>query len=169
MKSKQKPQKHEHKDYKQLKEKADLADQHYDKLLRLQAEVENVKKRLDKEKIEFIKFANAELISELVDIVDDFHRAIDAVRKNHDTKLLMQGVEMITNKLQATLKQRGLNEISETQVAFDHDKHEAVSTEDTDEHPENTVIEILRKGFMLNDRVIKPAMVKVSKKKSGGK
>ncbi len=156
-------------EYKQLKEKSDTSEQHFDRLLRLQAEIENIKKRLDKERVEFIKFANVELISELIDIIDDFHLAIESVRKNHDLKLLMQGVDMITKKLEDSLKHRGLSEISEVKVAFDHDKHEAVATEATNKYPENTVVEVLRKGYKLNDKVIRPAMVKVSKNKEDEK
>lgn len=151
-------------EYNALKEKADLADQHFDKLLRLQAEAENIKKRLKREKEEFVKFANAELISGFVNILDDFKRATDSADKNHDAKLLLQGVKMITNHLQDVLKKQGLVMIDQAGVSFDHDKHEAVGRAETDDVKENTVVEILRAGYMINGKVIRPAMVKVSKK-----
>jgi len=151
-------------DYKALKEKADLSDQYFDKFLRMQAETDNIKKRLVKEKEEFIKFANLELISEFVSIIDDFELAIDSAEKQHDTKLLLDGVNMITKHLDDILKKAGVSRIDQTGILFDHDKHEAVGCVETDEYPENTVVEILRNGYMVNGRVVRPAMVKVSKK-----
>lgn len=163
-------------EYKALKEKAGLADQHFDKLLRLQAEAENIKKRLAKEKEEFIKLANKDLIAEFVSILDDFQLAIESAEKSparpensaaggYDAKLLLEGVKMITKHLQDVLKNQGLSVIDKTGIMFDHDLHEAVATIETDEFQEDTVVEILRKGYMINGRVIRPAMVKVSKKK----
>ena len=151
-------------DYKALKEKSDLADQYFDKLLRLQAEVANIRKRLLKEKEEFVRFANTELISEFVGILEDFQLAIDSAEKNHDAKLLFEGVNMIVKHLKEVLKNQGLSTIDQTGIAFDHDKHEAVGFVESDECEENTVVEILRKGYAINGRVIRPAMVKVSKK-----
>jgi len=153
-------------EYSALKEKAQLAEQYFDKLLRIQAETENIKKRLAKEKEEFIRFANRDLIAEFVSILDDFQLAIESAEKNHDTKTLLEGVKMITKHLQDVLKNQGLAVIDKTGVMFDHYLHEAVGSAESDEVPENTVIEILRKGYMINGRVIRPAMVKVSKTKN---
>ena len=151
-------------EYKALKEKADLTDQYYDKLLRLQAETENIKKRLAKEKDEFVKFANSGLISEFVSMLNDFELAIDSAEKNHDAKMLLEGVKMITKHLKDVLRRQGLCIIDQIGVPFDHDKHEAVGSVESEECQENTVVEIVRKGYMVNGRVIKPAMVKVSKR-----
>jgi len=141
------------------------ADEYYEKLIRLQAETENIKKRLDKDRVEFVKFANIELIAELIDIIDDFHRAADAAKQSKDVKALIDGVDMITSNMSQLLKRRGLEEINKTGIEFDADTHEAVGTVENSEHPENTVVEILRKGYTLNGRAIRPAMVKVAKKK----
>jgi molecular chaperone GrpE len=154
----------ESEEYNALKEKALLADQYYDKLLRLQAETENIKKRLAKEKQDFVKFANTELISEFVNILDDFELAIDSAEKNHDAKLLLEGVKMITKHLKDVLKNQGLSIIDQTGVVFDHEKHEAVGSVESEEYEEDTVVEILRKGYMINGRVARPAIVRVSKK-----
>jgi len=140
------------------------SEEYYDQLIRLQAEMDNMKKRLDKQRHEFVKFANAELMAELVDIIDDFHRASDSAKTSEDLKGLIAGVDMITSKLGQLLKRRGLEEISETGVPFNHDKHEAVATGETNEHKENTVIEILRKGYAIDGQTVRPAMVKVAKK-----
>lgn len=153
-------------EYKALKEKADLAGEYLDKLVRLQAEVENIRKRSAKEKEEFVKFANTELINDFISILDEFQFAKDSAEKKHDAKLLFEGVNMITNHLNDILKNQGLSVIDETGVIFDHDRHDAVETIESDEHQENTVVEIYRKGYSLNGKVIRPAMVKVSKKSS---
>ena len=151
-------------DYKDLKEKADLADQYLDKLARLQAEVENIRKRSLKEKEEFTKYANAELINDFISILDEFQLAKDSAEKNHDPKLLFEGVNMITKHLDDILKNQGLSVINQTGVLFDHDKHDAVETVESNEHEDNTVVEILIKGYSINGKVIRPAMVKVSKR-----
>lgn len=151
-------------EHKALKEKAGLADQYFDKLLRMQAETENIRKRLAKEKEEFIRLANIGLISEFISLLDEFELAVDSAEKKHDAKLLLEGVKMITKHLQDVLKNQGLSVIGQAGVLFDHDKHEAVTTIESDEYEENTVVEILRKGYMIDGRTIRPAMVKVSKK-----
>ena len=150
-------------EYKALKEKAGLADQYFDKLLRMQAETENIRKRLVKEKEEFIRLANIGLVSEFISLLDEFELAVDSAEKKHDIKLLLEGVNMITKHLQDVLKNQGLSVIDQTGILFDHDKHEAITTVESNEYEENTVVEILRKGYMLNGRTIRPAMVKVSK------
>jgi len=152
-------------DYKELKEKADLADQYLDKLVRLQAEVENIRKRSAKEKAEFMKYANTELINDFISILDEFQFAKDSAEKNHDPKLLFQGVDMITRHLDDILKNQGLSVIAETGVLFNHDRHDAVEMLESNEYEDNTVVEVLKKGYSINGKVIRPAMVKVSKKK----
>jgi len=150
-------------EYKALKEKADLADQYFDKLIRLQAEVENIRKRSTKEKEDFVKFANIELINEFISILDEFHLAKDSAEKKHDAKLLFEGVNMITKHLEDILKNQGLSVIDQAGIDFDHDKHEAIEVVECSDCKENTVVEVLRKGYMLNGKVIRPAMAKVSK------
>lgn len=146
------------------KEKAELAGQYLDKLARLQAEVENIRKRSVKEKEDFVKFANTGLINDFISILDEFELAKLSAEKNHDPKLLFQGVDMITKHLQQILKDQGLAVIDEAGVLFDHDKHEAVETVSSADCDDNIVVEVLRKGYSLNGRAIRPAMVKVNKK-----
>lgn len=149
-----------------LKEKAIKADEYFDKLLRLQADFENYKKRLDREKVDFIKYANEGLIVGLLNILDDFDRAVESARNSNDSKTLLEGVEMIKRHFQEALEERGLTEIDPKGQPFDPQKHEAVMHIETDEYPENTVVEVLRKGYGLNDKILRPAVVKVAKKKS---
>lgn len=149
-----------------LKEKAAKADEYFDKLLRLQADFENFKKRQDRERADFIKYANENLIVGLLNILDDFERAVDSAKNSNDSKTLLQGVDMIRQHFQEALEERGLVRIDPQGEPFDPERHEAVMHVETDEYPENTVIEVLRKGYGLNDKILRPAVVKVAKKKT---
>ncbi len=148
----------------QLEEKAKLADDYFDRLLRSQADFENFKKRAEKEKAEFLKYANQSLIYELLGAVDNFERAVEAAEKKDDFKLLHQGVEMILKELHEILKKRGISRMEALGTPFDPHRHEAVTYADSEEHPENMVIEEIQKGYLLEGKVIRPAIVKVSKK-----
>lgn len=149
-----------------LREKAEKADEYFDKLLRLQADFENYKKRLDREKADFIRYANEGLIVGLLNILDDFERAVDSAKNSNDAKTLLQGVEIIRQHFQEALEERGLIKIDPKGQPFDPEKHEAVTHIETDEYPEDTVVEVLRKGYGLGDKILRPAVVKVAKKKS---
>ena len=148
-----------------LKEKALKADECLDKMLRVQADFENRKKRQDKEKLDFLKFANEGLITELLRVMDDFERAIDSAKNTNDAKVLLQGIEMVRRDFEDILKDSGLKIIDPKGQPFDPEKHEAVEHVEDGEHPENTVLEVMRKGYELNGKVLRPAAVKVSKKK----
>lgn len=150
---------------KELREKAAKADECLDKMLRLQADYENRRKRQEKEKTDFLNFANEGLITELLRVMDDFERAIDSAKNTNDTKVLLQGIEMVRRDFVDILKDSGLKTIDPKDQPFDPDKHEAVEHVEDDEHPENTVLEVMRKGYELNGKVLRPAAVKVSKKK----
>ena len=156
-------------EYEKLKEKASKSDEYFDKFLRIQAEFDNYKKRLEKEKIEFIKFANSDIILDILKIVDDFERAVEAGKSKHDFDILYKGVEMIWNDLKEFLKQKGLKEIEAKGKPFDPHEHEAMMQEETDDEPEGQVVEEFQKGYKFNDRVIRPAKVKVSKKPESNK
>ena len=150
--------------YGQLKQEAAKAAEYFDQLLRLRAEFENAKKRMEKERAEFIKYANEGLIIEFLTAIDDFERAIDAAEVSGDSKTLIEGVHMIYRHLQDVLVKKGLSKIDEVKVPLDPNLHEAVEFVETGEYPDGTVVEILRKGYKLNGKVIRPATVKVSKK-----
>jgi len=152
------------KEYEELREKAKLRDEYFDRLLRLQAEFENFKKRSVKEREDFIKYANESLIRELVNIADNFERAFDSAKKNKDFKLLQQGVELTWKQLSEFLEKNGVNKIESVGGQFDPAKHEAVEYTFSDEHPENVVVEEIQKGYSLNNKVIRPAIVRVTKK-----
>ncbi len=156
-------------EYQSLKEKADKGDEYLDKLLRIQADFDNYKKRLDKEKLEFIKFANEGVIIEVLDILDDFERAVEAGKSKHDFDVLYKGVQMIHKDIKEFLKKMGVEEIKANGRPFNPHEHEAMMQEETDDHPEDHVVEEFQKGYTLNGRIIRPSKVKVSKKSQKNK
>lgn len=151
-------------EFKALEDKAKKSDEYFDRLLRLQADFDNYKKRLEKDRAEFMKFANEGIIAEILKILDDFERAVEAGKTKHDFDILYKGVEMIHKDLVEFLKQEGIKEIEAKGKPFNPHEHEAMMQEETDAHPEDSVIEELQKGYVLNGRVIRPAKVKVAKK-----
>ena len=150
-----------------LEEKAKKSDEYFDRLLRLQADFDNYKKRLEKEKIEFVKFANEEIIAEILKILDDFERAVEAGKTKHDFDILYKGIEMIHNDLMDFLKQQGIKQIEAKGKPFNPHEHEAMMLEETEKAPEDHVVEELQKGYTFNGRVIRPSRVKVAKRPKG--
>lgn len=150
----------------ELKKKAELADERLDQLMRARAEFENIKKRMNREKEEFLKFANDELLSELLPILDNFRRALDNSDESHNLKDVLKGIELIDRQLEDKLKEFGLEPVEAEGKKFDPHFHEAVAHEETDKYPENTVTEVLQRGYTLNGRLLRPAVVKVAKAKS---
>lgn len=154
-------------EFQALEDRAKKAEENYDRLLRLQADFDNYKKRIEKEKVEFIKFASEEVISEILKILDDFERAVEAGRAKHDFDILYKGIEMIHKDLKEFLKEEGVKEIEAKGKPFNPHEHEAMMQEETDAYPEDYVIEELQKGYTLNGRVIRPTKVKVAKRSRG--
>jgi len=152
-------------EYLALKEAAAKAKEYWDRILRLQAEFDNTRKRLEKEKQDFAKFANEGIILELLNILDDLERTLELAQSKHeDLPAFLKGVEMILAHLYEMLKEYGVRPIEAEGKTFDPNYHEALmQTEDKDK-PEHTVLEELQKGYMLNDRVIRTSKVKVSKR-----
>jgi molecular chaperone GrpE len=149
---------------KVLRDELAKKDDNQDKLLRLQAEFDNFRKRSIKERQEFIKYANEGLIIELVGMLDNFERSIKAADQKQDFRLLHQGVDMISKQLHKLLEEKGLKKISSLGEKFDPNKHEAMEAVVSDEAEEGQILEEFQPGYMLNERVIRPAMVKVAKK-----
>lgn len=138
------------------------ADEHYDHLLRLQADFDNYRKRTQKEKTEIIKYASERIVSELLPVLDNFERAVSAAQVNPDFSTFSQGVEMILRQLQTALTKEGLKAIEAIGQPFDPNLHDAVLRVESEEHPENTVVDELQKGYYLKEKVLRPSMVKVS-------
>jgi molecular chaperone GrpE len=152
-------------EYLKLKEDADKAKEYWDKLLRLQADFENTRKRLEKDKQDFCKFANESIIVELLNTLDDLERTVElAQSKNQDLSAFLKGVEMILAHLYEMLKSYGVKPIEAEGKLFDPHYHEALMQIEDKSLPEHTIVEELQKGYLLNDRVIRTTKVKVSKK-----
>jgi len=145
-------------DLESLKQERDSL---YDRLLRKQAEFDNYKKRVERERSEFVQFASAELMKELLNALDSFDLAIRNAAGDAHT---MKGFELIYKQLLDTMTRFGLKAIEAKGQPFDPNFHQAVSTTPADDVDENTVLEEMRKGYLLNGRLLRPAMVSVSTK-----
>ncbi len=154
--------------WQETQEKAKLAEERFDRLLRLQAEFENYRKRVNRERGEFIRYALEDLICDLLPVVDNFERAIASAHQHDNSHALLQGVEMVYKQVRDILAKRGLERIETLGKKFDPREHEAVMQVESEEHPDNTVIEESLAGYKLKNKVIRPAMVKVSQKPQRG-
>jgi molecular chaperone GrpE len=140
-------------------------DDLFDRLLRKQAEFENFRKRVEREKADFMQFASAELMKELLNALDPFDLAIrNAAAEGPAGQGTLRGFELIYKQLQDTLSRFGLKPLEAKGKPFDPNFHQAVSTKATNDVAENTVVEEMRKGYTLNGRLLRPAMVTVSVK-----
>ena len=130
---------------------------------RKQADFENARKRLIRDKEEAIKFANDSLIVELISVLDDFERAISSAEKGRDFATLHSGIELIEKQLMGTLERNwGLIRFDSAGTPFDPERHEALATEPSPEYGEATVLEDYQKGYTLHGRVIRAARVRVA-------
>ena len=137
----------ENKEYKDL----------YDKYLRLLAEFENYKKRTQKEKEDIYSLAKTDVVTKLLPVIDNFDRAEKVI----DDEAVAEGVKLIHKQFDEFLSKLGVEEIPAEGCEFDPNLHSAVFHEDVEGEPENTVSEVLQKGYRLGERVIRHAMVKV--------
>ena len=150
----------------ELKLKAAKADELWDRVLRATADLENFKKRAARERQEAIKFANASLLEKLIPALDNLEMALAAANNAeiHSMESLKTGIAMICNQLKAALADAGLEEIDAANQAFDPNLHEAVSHQESTDVPEGQVLQQLRKGYKLRERLIRPASVVVARK-----
>ncbi len=152
-------------EYLKLKEDASRRQEYWDKFLRQQAEFENFRKRLDKEKSQFLKYANQAIILEILTVLDDLERAVSLAEKHkQDFKTFLKGVEMILAHLYEVLKKQGVRSIDAKNKKFDPLLHEALMSVESDREDDNKIIEELQKGYLIEDRVLRTAKVKVAKK-----
>ncbi|MGV8074380.1 MAG: nucleotide exchange factor GrpE [Syntrophobacteraceae bacterium] len=143
--------------------KDDEIKQLQDRVLRLAAEMENTRKRLDRERSDGISFANESLIRDLLPVIDNLERAIKHAENESDTGSLLDGVRMTYKSFLDVLAKFGCVSFESVGKAFDPNFHEAVMQQETTEYPEMTVVQEFQKGFTLRDRLIRAAMVVVSK------
>jgi len=140
---------------------SDLAEAK-DRRLRLAADFDNFKKRTRQEQLESIQHASADLIGRLLPALDDLHKALDHKPKGVD-EAWVKGLELGVRKLDEALSAHGLEAIEAVGARFDPKLHEAIGSEESAEHPEDTITSELRRGYRIRDRVVRPALVKVAR------
>ena len=149
-----------------VKTSLELADKNQDLYVRSQAEIENIKKRNQKDKAEWIKYSHESLIKELLPVLDNLEKAIAHTNNESSADAIRDGVELTLKGLKDTLTKSGLEEVAAKGERFDPGIHHAVSQQEDETVEPGTVLEELQKGFTLNQRLIRPAMVVVSKGRS---
>jgi len=135
-----------------------------DRVLRLSAEFENYKKRKQRESDEFKKFANETIFRQFLTAVDNLERAISSSEENPDDGGLLEGVKLTHKEIIKLFESFNVKSVEAENQPFDPNFHQAVTQEENNEIPENTVSKVLQKGYLLHDRLLRPAMVIVSKK-----
>lgn len=135
----------------------------YDRLLRTTAEFDNYRKRVDRDRRELAESAGADILSDLLPIIDNFERALQAPDTG-EIEPFRKGLELIHRQMLDFLRRRGAKPIEALGADFDPNLHQAVVHEASDEHREGQVMEQLQRGYMLGNRLLRPAMVKVAKK-----
>lgn len=150
---------------KQLTAAEEEVKEHYDKLLRVMAEMENYKKRAEREKQELCKYSNEQLITDLLPVLDGLDKVLEHVPEGASKELLdfVSGVQLVSKQLLCVLGKYGLGVIEASCDKFNPELHEAVLHVPNDKVAADHVVEQHRKGYVLNDRVIRAAMVSVSK------
>jgi molecular chaperone GrpE len=138
------------------------AQESHDRFLRVAAELDNFRKRKEREISDLRKYANQSLLRELLGVVDNLERALVSARESGHPEALMEGVEMTLKELLKIFDQFGVKPIEALEQPFDPNHHEAVMQAPSDAFPANTVIKELQKGYLLRDRLLRPAMVVVS-------
>lgn len=130
--------------------------------LRLRADYDNLRKRIDRERQEYELHANSSLVGRLLPILDNFERALAVGRESDGDSALLEGCVMIYKQLIDELRRQGLKPVEACGEPFDPEVHDAVATDGESEEPANTVVEELRRGYLFRNRLLRPAMVKVS-------
>jgi len=138
-------------------------DQYYDLLLRKTAEFDNFRKRIERERQSLSEAVAADLIVELLPLVDDLERALQAEAGTEGAEGYRRGVELIHRQLLDTLRKRGVRPIDAVGAPFDPHYHQAVAHEPVEGRSDGEIIEEFRRGYMLGDRLLRPSMVKVAK------
>ena len=146
----------------ELVAKAKDAAERHDQLLRLGAEFENYKKRMQKEKSDAMKFGNESLLKAVLPILDNLERTIDHGKKMNENGPLLQGVEIIVRQFLTILERFGVKPVAAMGESFDLEKHEAVAQAESDQEPDRVISE-LEKGYLFHERLLRPAKVLVSK------
>lgn len=147
----------------QLNAKEEEAKNNYDRYIRQVAEMDNFKKRTAREREESVRYANETLVKDLLPVIDNLERAIGHASSGGNGKLLVEGVDMVLKGFLDTLAKHGVQPVAAVGLAFDPAQHEALAQVESAEHPPNTVVEAHQRGYLMRDRLLRPALVTVSK------
>ncbi|HZP81577.1 MAG TPA: nucleotide exchange factor GrpE [Chthonomonadaceae bacterium] len=146
----------------ELEEMRTRAEEAEKRILYVQAEFQNYRRRKEEEQAGLQKYNNSELIKALLPIIDNFERALAAAEQTRNFDALVGGVSGTLKQLRAFLEKAGVKPIESVGKEFDPNFHEAIGHTDSDEYPANTVAEEVQKGYVMHDRVLRPSLVKVS-------
>jgi molecular chaperone GrpE len=151
-------------EYDALKAAGSEKDNYYDKYLRAQADLENARRRMEKEKLDFLRYANESFALDLLPILDNLETAERHIKEAKDFKAVQEGIDMIQLQIQKFLKDIGLERIKTSGEKFDPNVHEAIETAQAPDKEDGTIIEELKPGYKLNGKLLRPAVVRVVKK-----
>jgi len=146
-----------------LQEQADTIEQLQDQLLRLRADYDNAQKRWTNTQSDLKTQIRAEALSGFLEILDDFDRALQTTEDEDSSDSFRKGIELIAGRIHEFIKEQGIDVMNAKGELFDPSRHEAVAHEETADYPDSTVVEELRKGYLLGDRTLRPAVVKIAK------
>jgi len=147
-----------------------LAEERRDQLLRTQAELENQRRRSEREIEAAHKYAMERFAGELLNVCDSLELGLEAARKTHDATSIIEGTELTLKAFHKAFEKFGIEAVDPLGERFDPERHQAMTTQESADHPTNTVLATLQKGYLLQGRVLRPAMVIVSRapQNSGG-
>lgn len=151
---------------KELEEQKALAEKSKNDYLYLRAEFENYKRNAIKERSDLIKYSSERLIVDVLNVVDNFERALQTPPNSENLSTYAKGIEMTATELKNVLNKFGVSEVNSEKMAFDPMAHEALASEETAEVPEGHVFRVFKKAYKLHDKLIRPAQVVVAKKPS---
>ena len=141
------------------------AKEHWDQLLRLKADFENTKKRLERDKLDSIKFANEKLLIEILPIVDNLDRAMASLDEGHDPEKVKKGLHIAQEELHQVLEQHGVQVVKSVGLPFDPEFHEAVAVAgDAGDVVDGTIVDEIQRGYLLNGRLLRPSRVRIAQK-----
>ncbi|AKG37791.1 molecular chaperone GrpE [Paenibacillus durus ATCC 35681] len=149
-------------DSDEIKRLQELADEYQGRVLRVQADYDNFRRRTLKEKEELAQYATSKLVTELLPVVDNFERALATAPAGSDGDAFAKGVNMIFRQLEGVLKSEGLTPMETVGQPFNPEFHQAIMQVESEEYEEGIVTEEVQKGYLLKNKVLRPAMVKVS-------
>lgn len=146
-----------------IKEMDQKATLNYERYLRALAELENYKKRMARERMEQLRYGGEDLLREILPVVDNLERTLEHSREAAEVEKVLEGVTLIYRQFQQALEKSGIRPIDQAPCPFDPNIHQALERVKDTRHPDDTVVTVLQKGYILNDKVVRPAMVRVAK------